>query len=65
MLYTELAPDCNVTDTTLSLHEHMLSMYVVCLEVCILGVVFVKEFIFKELVIVIFSALKRYHFLVL
>ena len=33
-------------------------MYVVCLGVCILGVVFVKEFIFKELVIVIFSALK-------
>ena len=33
-------------------------MYVVCLRVCILGLVFVKEFIFKELVVVIFNALK-------
>ena len=67
MLYTELAPDCNVTltDTSLSLHEHMLSVYVLCLGVCILGVVFVKELIFKELVIVVFSALKIYRFLVL
>ena len=58
MLYTEQARDCNVTDTTLSLHELIPSMYVVCLRVCILGLVFVKEFIFKELVVVIFNALK-------
>jgi len=43
----------------------MLSVYVLCLGVCILGVVFVKEFIFKELDIVVFSALKISRFLVL